>query len=159
ATKSSYTVAAAQASDAGNYQVLLANAFGTATSAVASLNVLAPIGAAVDATNLVWSTSGNVAWFGQTGVSHDGADAAQSGHITDGQQSTVQATVAGPGTLNFWWKVSSEQFFDYLNFYIDSTQQAGISGETHWQYQSFPVGSGTHTLKWTYQKDSTVSAG
>ena len=61
--------------------------------------------------------------------------------------------------MNFWWKVSSEQFFDYLNFFIDGVQQASLSGEVDWQLQTFAIGSGTHTLRWTYQKDSSVSAG
>jgi hypothetical protein len=159
ATNSTYTIPAAQALDAGNYQVILANSFGSVTSAVASLTVLAPIGSAVDAPNLSWSTSGNAAWFGQTAISHDGIDAAQSGRITDGQQSTLQTSVTGPGVLNFWWKVSSEQFFDYLTFFIDGVQQASLSGEADWQFQTFAIGAGTHTLKWTYQKDSSVSAG
>jgi len=159
ATNSSLTIQSAQALDAGNYQVVLSNIFGAVTSAVASLTVLAPIGPSVDATNLAWGTSGNAAWFGQTSISHDGIDAAQSGHITDSQQSTIQANVTGPGVLSFWWKVSSEQFFDYLYFFIDGVQQAGVSGQVDWQPQIFAVGSGVHTLKWTYQKDSSVSAG
>ena len=153
------TIQSAQALDAGSYRVVLANAFGAVTSAVATLTVLAPIGVALDAPNLTWSTSGNAAWFGETMISHDGADAAQSGHIIDNQQSTVQASVSGPGMLNFWWKVSSEQFFDYLNFFIDGTQQASISGESDWRFESFDVSAGAHTLKWTYQKDSSVSSG
>ncbi|HSU53772.1 MAG TPA: immunoglobulin domain-containing protein, partial [Candidatus Dormibacteraeota bacterium] len=159
ATNFTYAIQSAQALNAGNYQVVLANPFGAATSAVANLTVLAPIGAAVDAPNLSWSTSGNAAWFGQTGISHDGIDAAQSGLITDSQQSSVQASVSGPGVLNFWWKVSSEQYFDFLNFFIDATQQTNISGEVDWQSQTFAVGSGVHILRWTYQKDSSVSAG
>jgi hypothetical protein len=159
ATNSTYTIQSAQASHAGNYRVVLANAFGAATSSIASLTILAPIGAAVDAPSLSWSTSGNAAWFGETAITHDGIDAAQSGLITDGQLSTVQASVSGPGTLTFWWKVSSEQFFDYLNFFVDSTQQAGISGEVDWQFQTVSVGSGVHTIRWTYQKDSSVSDG
>jgi len=159
ATNSNYSIQGAQALDAGSYRAIIANAFGAVTSAVANLTVLAPIGAALDALNLTWSTSGNAAWFGETSITHDGIDAAQSGRITNSQQSTVQANVSGPGLLNFWWKVSSEQFFDYLNFFVDGAQQASVSGEVDWQFQTFDIGSGVHTLKWTYQKDSSVSAG
>jgi len=159
ATNSTYSIQSVQALDAGNYQAIVANTFGAITSAVANLTVLAPIGAALDALNLTWSTSGNGAWFGETSFTHDGVDAAQSGRITNSQQSTVQANVSGPGVLNFWWKVSSEQFFDYLNFFVDGAQQASVSGEIDWQFQTFAIGSGVHTLKWTYQKDSSVSAG
>jgi hypothetical protein len=67
--------------------------------------------------------------------------------------------VTGPGTLSFWWKVSSEQWFDYLIFHIDGLQQAAISGEVDWQQQAFALDSGNHTLTWTYAKDPSVSEG
>ncbi|MDB6111436.1 MAG: hypothetical protein JWR69_3186, partial [Pedosphaera sp.] len=159
ATNFSYTIPGVQALNAGIYRVMIANAFGAVTSSVANLTVLAPIGAALDSPNLTWSTSGNAAWFGETTITHDGVDAAQSGVITDSQQSTVQTTVAGPGVLNFWWKVSSEQFFDYLTFFIDGVQRTNISGEVDWQSQTFAIGSGTHTIKWTYQKDASIGVG
>ena len=159
ATNSTYNISAAQALDAGNYRVVLGNSFGAITSAVANLSVVAPIGPAVDAPSLTWTASGNAAWFGEINITHDGSDAAQSGRITDGQQSSVQTTVSGPGVLNFWWKVSSEQFFDLLSFSVDSSQQASLSGEVDWQLQTFSIASGTHTLRWTYQKDGSVSAG
>jgi len=159
ATNSNYLIQSAQPVNAGNYQVIVTSTYSSVTSSVASLNVLAPIGTAVEAPGLTWSASGNASWFGQTTNTHDGVDAAQSGRVADGQTSTVQTTVSGPGVLNFWWKVSSEQYFDFLNFFIDQTQQTGVSGEVDWQLQTFAVASGVHTLRWTYQKDSSVSAG
>jgi hypothetical protein len=71
----------------------------------------------------------------------------------------VQTTVTGPGTLGFWWKVSSEEWFDCLAFTIDGLKQAAISGEVDWQDQVFAVDSGDHTLTWTYAKDPTLSLG
>jgi hypothetical protein len=103
-TASSYTITNAQAIDAGNYRVVVSNPFGAVTSSVAALTVLVPIGEAVDATNLTWTASGNVSWFGETNITHDGLDAAQSGLIGDNQQSILQTTVSGPGSVNFWWK-------------------------------------------------------
>ncbi|MDB6018342.1 MAG: hypothetical protein JWR19_2831 [Pedosphaera sp.] len=159
ATNFTYTIPGVQAANAGNFRVVITNAMGAVTSPVVSLTVTVPIGAAVDATNLIWITSGNAAWFGETTITHDGVDAAQSGVITHGQQVSVQANVAGPGVLTFWWKVSSEQFYDNLSFLIDSVQQTNVSGEVDWQAQTFAIGSGNHTLKWTYQKDASVSLG
>ena len=92
-------------------------------------------------------------------MTHDGASAAQSGLITDSQSSTLQTTVVGAGTGTFWWRVSSEQWFDYLSFYIDGVMQASISGDSGWQQQAFAVANGSHTLKWTYAKDPSVSVG
>jgi hypothetical protein len=70
----------------------------------------------------------------------------------------------GPGTLTFWWQVSSEEFFDFLNFYIDidiywTNYAAQISGEVNWEEETFPIPAGTHTLSWIYAKDPDISAG
>jgi len=124
-----------------------------------TLTGLVPPGQALDAPGLVWSTSGSVAWASESSVNHDGIAAAQSGLITDNQSSSVQTTVTGPGTLSFWWKVSSEEWFDCLAFYVDGLKQAAISGEVDWQEQTFAVDNGSHTLAWTYAKDPTVRAG
>jgi hypothetical protein len=87
-------------------------------------------------------------------------DAAQSGLTGHGQESWCQTTVTGPGSLSFWWKVSSETGFDYLDFYIDGVLQAGhISGNVDWQQQTYPLGAGAHTLRWRYAKDASVTSG
>jgi len=117
------------------------------------------LGDAVDNTQLSWTTGGNGYWFGQTLTLWLGGDAAQSSAITHNQQTYMQTSVTGPGTIAFRWKVSSETYFDYLRFYVDDVQQAAISGSVDWQYQSFSVASGTHTLKWAYTKDSSVNVG
>ncbi len=66
-------------------------------------------------------------------------------------------TVTGSGTLNFYWKVSSEQNYDFLYFYIDGTEQDSISGTTDWASQNATIPSGTHTLEWAYSKDDSIS--
>ena len=159
ATSNPLTLVNVHSNQAGSYSVVVSNVCGAVTSDVASLTVLAPLGLVVNAPDLVWSTSGNAAWTGQASVTHDGMDAAQSGLLADRQFSTVQAAVTGPGNLSFWWKVSSEEWFDYLTFYIDGISQAAISGEVGWEQRSVTVDSGNHTLKWTYAKDLNMSAG
>jgi Reelin subrepeat B/Immunoglobulin domain len=159
ATDASLTLTNLQVADSGNYRVVVTNAFSSIISSVATLAVLAPLGQAVNAPGLVWSTSGNAPWVSESSVSHDGLGAAQSGPIADSQSSSSQTMVTGPGTLTFWWKVSSEAWFDYLTFYLDDLNEAAISGQVDWQQESFAVGSGNHTLTWTYAKDPSVSAG
>jgi len=117
------------------------------------------LGEALNAPLLPWSTGGNAAWIPQISVTHDGEGAAQSGAITNSQESWLQTTVAGPGTLTFWWKVSSEQDFDYLEFYVNGSEQAFISGDVDWRQRSFTLGSGTNTLRWRYVKDDIASDG
>jgi RHS repeat-associated protein len=49
---------------------------------------------------------------------------------------------------------------DYLEFYIDSVRQDRIDGEVYWEQKQYNIsGSGSHTLKWRYIKDSEGEAG
>jgi hypothetical protein len=61
--------------------------------------------------------------------------------------------------LRFWWKVSSEYYYDYLRFYIDGVQQTRISGTTDWRQQSYSLGPGTHTVEWRYTKNGGTTRG
>jgi uncharacterized delta-60 repeat protein len=115
---------------------------------------------AVDAPQFTWTTGGNASWAGQTAVTHDGTDAARSGSISDSQESWLQTTVNGPGLLSFWWKVSSEEDFDFLEFHVNGLLQSGeISGEVDWQQRTVQLGSGNQTLRWRYYKDDVFSSG
>jgi len=115
---------------------------------------------AVDNCDVTWEMGGEGGgWYGQTSTYFYDNDAAQSQAISDNQSNYLQTTVQGPGTVLFYWKVSSETNYDYLSFYIDSTNKANISGEVNWQQKSFNIESGTHTLKWLYEKDNSVRRG
>ena len=63
--------------------------------------------------------------------------------------------------MTFWWKVSSEEDFDFLRLFLDQSTipLASISGETAWQQQTIHLATGEHTLKWIYAKDVNVSTG
>ena len=114
---------------------------------------------AVEACGAGWTFGGSAPWFYQTNVTHDGVDAAASGAITNSQESWMQTGVVGPGTLSFWWKVSSESGWDNLEFWIDGVLTNAVSGEADWQPQSFALGSGAHVLRWRYAKDASAIAG
>gem|GEM_PF-1882146 len=108
--------------------------------------------------DLSWQTSGNAPWFGQTNVNYQGFPAAQSGSIANSAQSTLEGGVIGPGTLSFWWKVSSETNYDWLVF-ESATVTNRISGEIDWQQQVVQVRPGIQTLRWRYEKDKSVAVG
>jgi uncharacterized delta-60 repeat protein len=115
---------------------------------------------AVDLPGLTVTHGGQANWFGQAVTAHDGVDAAQSGDVGDSQSSSFSIPASGPGTVSFWWKVSSESGYDYLRFYIDGVEQSGmISGTVDWVQKTYTLGDGVHTLEWRYTKDSIISAG
>ena len=62
-------------------------------------------------------------------------------------------------SVSFDLNVSSEAGYDWLIFYIDDTLQDSWSGNVPWQRVSFNISTGSHTLKWSYYKDSSVSEG
>ena len=114
---------------------------------------------ALNATNLTWSSGGDQPWFPETTTTHDGVAALQSGPIAGNQQSTVQTTVDGPGTLSFWWKVSSETNNDYADFAIDGVEQSMILGAVNWRQWVSYIASGSHVLTWSYSKNASINGG
>lgn len=114
----------------------------------------------LEGTNLLWLTGGNAPWFGQASVSHGGGFAAQSGSIQNDQESWLETTLNGPGILTFWWKVSSEAFFDWLEFSLNGLLQSGrIAGEVNWQQKVVEIPRGTQVARWRYFKERSDSGG
>jgi subtilase family serine protease len=123
---------------------------------------------ALNTVGLTWTTSGNAGWFIESTKTHDGVLAAQSGVLTNGQISTLQTTVTGPGTLSFWWTT----LFNYLDYYINGgiNAQFSIDGNDsddiygyggYWtQDKDVVIPPGQHTLTWTaYGGNSLTDAG
>src|SRR6185369_3633022 len=84
-------------------------------------------GAAADQPALIWTTSPGLPWYGQTQVTHDGTNAAQSALTVDSivdTESWLETSVVGPGTLSFFWKTSSALDSDYFTFLVNSTEAA-----------------------------------
>ncbi len=158
ATSSLLALTNLQFTNAGGYDVVVSNGFGTAASATALLDVVDLSGVLNDS-NLVWTTSGDAPWFGERGVAYDGVMAGQSGAISNNQESILQGTVTGAGTLSFWWKVSSQSNVDFLACQVGGLTQTSISGEVDWQRQTLYLGEGPQTVQWTYSKGGAGSAG
>jgi subtilisin family serine protease len=108
-----------------------------------------------------WSTGGNAPWSGQGTTVLLGGMAARSGDIADNGVSWLSTTryIHSPDTISFYWKVSSENNWDFLRFLIDGVEQMYISGEVGWVKASFPVSVGLHTFTWKYTKDSLFTQG
>lgn len=73
--------------------------------------------------------------------------------------SKVSRSVTGPKVFEFAWKVSSEEGYDNLNWYLDGVLQDSISGEVDWQKKTTNLTPGIHTIEFTYSKDSSGDAG
>ena len=108
-----------------------------------------------------WTFGGSANWTIVSGQAHSGSYCAKSGSIGDSQQSDLilSVDVLSDGEVSFYKKVSSENNWDKLFFYIDNTEKGNWSGEVDWSQQTYPVTAGTHTFRWTYKKDSRFSSG
>lgn len=126
---------------------------------VTNTGVISTLGEGVDNTALQWVTGGDANWFRQTTTSFAGGDAVQSGAIGDKQASYLQTTVTGPGTVSFYWKVSSEPDYDSLAVLLDNELVNYITGEKDWQQNTLTIPSGTHAVTWGYVKDESISGG
>lgn len=118
---------------------------------------LSPIDAsALDNNNFTWFSGGDAAWLSIPESGSTGGTAMRSGDIADNQSSIIQAYITGPITLNFRWQASTEVGFDFLDFYVDDTRNASISGGIPWEQKSVTLAAGEHRITWIYEKDGSV---
>ncbi len=108
-----------------------------------------------------WDFGGSADWQITNQNPQEGVYCAKSGSISDNQSSELSITmnVLADDEISFFRKVSSEDEWDFLRFYIDGVQKGEWSGEESWAEESYPVTSGNHTFKWAYEKDGSVSNG
>ena len=122
------------------------------------------------AKGLVFTSDGDAVWFPDAGSSHDGIGSMRSGEIGiadegESTRSTLRTTVAGNGTLTFWWKVNCEgpdpdygDLYDYLEFTIDGVRPVAvepIAGDVDWMEVEVRIEGTkpTHELAWSFVKD------
>ncbi len=117
------------------------------------------LGTALDNTSLVWTTGGSAPFIGQTAYSYYGGSSARTGTIGNGQSTYLSTTVTGPGTLSFYWAVSSESGYDIFKVFLDGALQFLWSGSGAWYQTLLTIPAGVHTVKWEYVKDSSGSSG
>lgn len=106
----------------------------------------------------LWSFGGP-AWTTRLGwSSHDHLDTAVSTGVDD-QTSWMERQVQGPAYVSFWWRGSSESYYDFYSYTVDGVVQERYSGERGWQRVSLFLASGSHTVRWSYEKDESESSG
>jgi len=105
-----------------------------------------------------YTTGGDAVWYVSTQMPYGGDYSARAGVLSHNQESWMTRTVEG-GDVGFFYRVSSENNYDWFNFYIDAQQEIHVSGESGWQYYSATLPEGDHLLKWEYTKDSSQSNG
>lgn len=108
-----------------------------------------------------WSFSGDEDWIIDEDESYQGTYSVRSGTISHNQNSELLVVyeVSSQDSISFYRKVSSENNYDWLEFYIDEERVGRWSGEKSWERVVFPVEEGLRTFRWVYEKDASVSQG
>ncbi len=104
-----------------------------------------------------YTTGGSASWSVTSGSTHSGTFAAQAGNTTHNQVTWMTRTVNG-GDMSFWYRVSSEDTYDFFNFYVDGVRVVHVSGNGSWTQYATTLSAGSHELKWEYTKDVSVSS-
>ncbi len=114
-----------------------------------------------DFTEFDWINAGNEPWVISSESPYEGAYSAKSGNISDDQSSDLMITLEtiGDGEISFYHKVSSEDTWDFLRFYMDGNMLGEWSGEEDWEQSTYDVSQGSHILKWSYEKDQNTAGG
>jgi len=109
----------------------------------------------------IWQFEGSADWFIDESTAYEGSASARSGSITDNQSSTLklELNVSETSLISFYKKVSSEDSYDFLAFYIDDVELGHWDGNEDWSLEEYEVTPGLHTFSWTYTKDNSVGSG
>jgi len=110
-----------------------------------------------------WSTS-DPAWLVVDKDDLDDPDyCAQSADLSDDESSSISLTKTFEGnncSIFFEYWLSTE-YYDHLVFYVDGVEKdrwSGISSGYSWPSTSYSVEPGTHTFRWSYEKDDIGSS-
>ena len=108
-----------------------------------------------------WTNSSDVPWTMKNSNAHAGSWCIESGDIGNNEFSQVSNgfDVYEDGIITFYYKVSSENSWDFLKFSINGINQDSWSGEVVWTQATYPVSAGPNVFTWSYVKDGASDDG
>lgn len=139
-----------------------ASTYGTSCDFTQSLNLVIEDWESNDFDQHEWSTYGGADWFITEEQPFAGLYCNRSGAIADGGSTMLELTmdsILQGQSISFARKVSTEEGWDLLRFYIDESLVGEWSGELSWEVVSFDVTAGAHTFTWEYYKDAECCTG
>ncbi|HOE63478.1 MAG TPA: M6 family metalloprotease domain-containing protein [Candidatus Sumerlaeota bacterium] len=111
------------------------------------------LGTALDNKYLPLINTGDVPWVAQSSVSYYGGSALCAGPFPPPyklRKSQLQTTLTGPGTLKYYWKVSS---WSSLKLLVRGKEVKKISGIKDWTQETISLSPGTHDILWSFATD------
>ncbi len=104
-----------------------------------------------------WKTYGDAMWKLTNSDAQTGTFSVQPGKMGSDQTATLEIGVDLPSDtlLEFGFKMNVN--LGGLIFYIDSVANDFMTGYFDWNFRSYHISSGTHTLRWVYENYNTDS--
>lgn len=109
-----------------------------------------------DFSKFVWQSVNNLNWKIDSIYKYEGQYSTRSSSLTGNYDTSsiyLTINVLVDDSISFYRKVSTENGYDILHFYIDGTELGSWSGNKNWERFAFPVTTGMHTFQWSYIKD------
>jgi hypothetical protein len=108
-----------------------------------------------------WINISSIPWTITSSTFYDGIISARSGAITHNGNSSlmIRTFYAKADSVKFFYKVSSEENYDFLSFKLNDVEIFKKSGEIPWTKKAVAVPEGLNKMEWTYRKDNSVSQG
>ncbi len=107
-----------------------------------------------------WYSTSSATWTRNNEEAYDGNYSLKSASIGNESSTNIQIELeTQQSVISFYYKVSSEEGYDYFNFYINDNIISTWSGEVDWSYVEYPISAGLNTFKWEYAKDQSVQEG
>lgn len=105
-----------------------------------------------------WVTGGDAEPFIEA---TDEATVLKFGNVNDNEESWIETLFAldTVASLSFKVKVYSEANWDFFKLYIDGEEMLSLSGEQDWMTYNVLLDQGTHTVRFAYEKDFSISNG
>ena len=109
----------------------------------------------------LWTNASSIPWTLNTEDPYEGNYCLKSGAIGNSAETLVSLDydAAEADSIAFYYKVSSENGYDKLYFYIDNQERGNWSGNVSWTRGQYAITAGHHTFSWKYKKDSSVTGG
>jgi probable HAF family extracellular repeat protein len=100
-------------------------------------------------------SEGDRNWTVVPDVAHEGTYIARSDNTCDCEDSMLEIILDTEcNYLSFYCKVSGDEYWDYLNFYIDGIRKGNWKGEKDWALETYMITPGEHTFTWAYKNRS-----
>jgi len=97
-------------------------------------------------------------WERTTQRAYEGTHSFASKKIGHSQQTNAYLTIT-TDYIEFYWYVSSENSYDWFEFYIGETRELRQSGTRGWNKFSKELTKSQYTFRWRYYKDGSSSSG